>query len=269
MKPSLNRLFVLVLGLSLSSTFVIAQGQVNAEAEIKEGLSYIQARKFKEAVKAFDRAVEKDPENAFAHYGLALSLANSKEYREAIRPLLRSLQLNPHPHWGNVTEPMVLSLLAEVEHNANLKAKTYEITYDYDRFKDLTTVRVDVGQALLGLELIVGYSASGYLPTKPDHFFFVFDSYSRDWRFLEERNRELNLLVDGQPLQLWVMERVKDKINTSTYGLSVNERLFMTVPYEAFVRIAHAKLIEMQLASSEFRLSDKQTQVLRDLLTSF
>src|SRR2546430_16426129 len=104
MKPSLNRLFVLVLGLSLSSTFVIAQGQVNAEAEIKEGLSYIQARKFKEAVKAFDRAVEKDPQNAFAHYGLALSLANSKEYREAIRPLLRSLQLNPHRHWGNVTE---------------------------------------------------------------------------------------------------------------------------------------------------------------------
>ncbi len=128
---------------------------------------------------------------------------------------------------------------------------------------------MDAGQALLGLELIVGYSSSGYLPTKPDHFFFIFDSYSRDWRFLEERNRELNLLVDGQALRLGVMERVKHKINTSTYGVSVNELLFVTVPYEAFVRIAHARLIEMQLASSEFRLSDKQTQVLRDLLTSF
>jgi len=249
---------------------VIGQSQVSsAEADIKEGLSYIQARKFKEAVKAFDKAREKDPQNAFAHYALALSLANLKEYKEALRPLLRSLQLNPHPHWGEVTEEMVLSLLAEVERNATTKAKSYEITYGYDRFKNLTTVQVEAGQTLLGLYLGTGYLSSGCLPQKPEYFFLRFDSSSRDWRFLEDSSRDLNLLVDGQPVRLGAMERIKDRINASTYGVSVNERLLMLVPYEQYIRIAQAKVIEVQLGGSEFRLNDKQIQAFRDVVSSF
>ena len=220
-------------------------------------------------MKAFDKAREKDPHNAFAHYAHAVSLANLKEYKEAIRPLMRSLQLNPHPHWGEVTEEMVLSLLAEVERNASMKAKTYEITYDYDRFKNQTTVQVEAGQTLLGLYLGTGYLSSGSLPRKPDYFFLRFDSSSRDWRFLDESSRDLNLLIDGQPIRFGAMDRIKDRINTNTYAVSVNERLLILVPFEQYIRIAQAKVIEVQLGRAEFRLTDKQIQALREVLSSF
>lgn len=263
-----NRILVLI-GTCLCLA-VIAQGQgVSADADIKEGLSYIQARKFKEAVKAFDRARDKDPQNAFAHYGLAVALANLKAYKEAIRPLLKSLRLNPDPHWGDINKEMVLSLLAEVERNAKTQAKTYEITYEYDRFKNLTTVQVEAGQTVAGLHFGVGYLSSGYLLSKPNHFFLRFDSHSRDWRFLDESSRDLNVLVDGKPIRLGVMERIKDRINTNRYGVSVNERLLILVPYEQFFRFAQGKVLEMQLGGSEFKFSDKQIQALQDLMGSF
>ena len=85
---------------------------------------------------------------------------------------------------------------------------------------------------------------------------------------MEDYSRDLNLLVDGHPLRLGVMERIKERINANSYGVSVNERLIMLVPYEQFVRIAGAKVVEIQVGAAEFKLNQKQMQALLEMVGS-
>jgi len=85
---------------------------------VREALASFTQRNYNEALRAFQKAVDLDPNNSFAQYGVAVTLANLRRWSEAIEPLRRVLHLNPHPHWGKITEQMVRSLLAEAERNA-------------------------------------------------------------------------------------------------------------------------------------------------------
>jgi len=87
------------------------------------GLTVFQSGKFGEAAKSFQKARESEPDNSFAYYAMALSLANLKLYGSALVPLRHAFLLNPHPHWRNITEEIVRSFLKETERNVKLSKK--------------------------------------------------------------------------------------------------------------------------------------------------
>jgi tetratricopeptide (TPR) repeat protein len=91
---------------------------------VQKGLSYFSARKYEQAVSEFQEAIRAEPNNAFAYYGLGVSYANLKRYKEDVEPLRKSLSLNPHPQWGTINEKMIRDLLAEAEQKAAEAEKT-------------------------------------------------------------------------------------------------------------------------------------------------
>lgn len=99
--------------------------EISAQS-VQEGLKYFNEGKYGEAAKSFQKATESEPDNSFAYYAMALSLANLKRYGSALEPLRHGLKLNPHPHWGNITEEMVRSFLKETERNARLSKQSDE-----------------------------------------------------------------------------------------------------------------------------------------------
>jgi tetratricopeptide (TPR) repeat protein len=113
---------LLICFLCLPATCIAAQ-TADREHEllspsVREALVSFTQRNYDEALKSFQKAVDLEPNNSFAHYGVAVTLANLRRWSEAIEPMRRVFHLNPHPHWGKITEQMVRSLLAEAERNA-------------------------------------------------------------------------------------------------------------------------------------------------------
>ncbi|MDX6557756.1 MAG: hypothetical protein QOF72_805 [Blastocatellia bacterium] len=120
-------LIALTCGSLLSSRAQTSNRESEIDAQsVQEGLKYFNDRKYSEAAKLFQRATESEPDNSFAFYAMALSLANLKRYGSALEPLRHGLKLNPHPHWGNITEEMVRSFLKETERNARLSKQSDE-----------------------------------------------------------------------------------------------------------------------------------------------
>ena len=54
---------------------------------VQEGLNYFKNKKYSEAAKSFQKATESEPDNSFAYYAMALSLADLKQYGSALEPL--------------------------------------------------------------------------------------------------------------------------------------------------------------------------------------
>jgi len=121
----------LLIGLTCGNLLNSRAQSNNREQEIaapsvQEGLEYFKGRKYSEAAKSFQKATQSDPDNSFAYYAIALSLANLKQYGSAHEPLKHCFTLNPHPHWRNITEEVVRSFLKEIESNAKLSEKDGE-----------------------------------------------------------------------------------------------------------------------------------------------
>src|SRR5436189_653503 len=122
---------VLLIGLTCGSLLNSRAQSSDREQEIvapsvQHGLEYFQDKNYSEAARSFQKATESDPDNSFAYYAMALSLANLKQYGSALEPLKHCFKLNPHPHWRNITEEMVRSFLKETERNAKLSGKNGE-----------------------------------------------------------------------------------------------------------------------------------------------
>jgi tetratricopeptide (TPR) repeat protein len=120
-------LIALICGSLLSSRAQTSNRESEIVAQsVQEGLQYFNDRKYSEAAKSFQKATEAEPDNSFAFYAMALSLANLKRYGSALEPLRHCFKLNPHPHWHNITEEMVRSFRQETERNAKLSEKSDE-----------------------------------------------------------------------------------------------------------------------------------------------
>src|SRR5882724_1207079 len=118
-------LIALTCGSLLSSRAQTSNREPEIVAQsVQEGLQYFNDRKYSEAAKSFQKATESEPDNSFAFYAMALSLANLKRYGSSLEPLRHCFKLNPHPHWRNITEEMVRSFLKETERNAKLSEES-------------------------------------------------------------------------------------------------------------------------------------------------
>jgi hypothetical protein len=150
------------------------------------------------------------------------------------------------------------------------------VNVSYDRFKDETNVGINymtvkgasVGEVMLGgdyqLELRASYTYPGRTPVTPKRVVLHFFSSSKDWLYLKDYQRELNVLADGERLPLGTMERV----NSHVGGSYVSESLALALPPDTFAKIARAKVVEMRLGHTTFKLKDKHLDALRALADS-
>ena len=73
-----------------------AQKLVHASMRFEEGRMALEAQDFKAAEAALTEAVQGDPENADAYYGLALALGHQQRYVEAVKPISLAVMLRPN-----------------------------------------------------------------------------------------------------------------------------------------------------------------------------
>ncbi|MEN8256090.1 MAG: tetratricopeptide repeat protein [Verrucomicrobiota bacterium] len=74
------------------------EGQINPEAAsqyLAKGSELHAAKKYREAVEQYGKAITANPSEPTAHYNLGLSRYELKQYREAIRAFLDALKLDP------------------------------------------------------------------------------------------------------------------------------------------------------------------------------
>ncbi|HEX8845823.1 MAG TPA: tetratricopeptide repeat protein, partial [Pyrinomonadaceae bacterium] len=60
-----------------------------------QGIEHYRAGRFKEAVEAFERAIELKPDYAQAHNDLGMAYVGAGRYTEAITQFLQAIQQNP------------------------------------------------------------------------------------------------------------------------------------------------------------------------------
>ena len=75
--------------------FEKAQAKVEQDPGIAEGTRFFQAGQFEEAIAAFQRVIDRSPDNVDANYGLALSLLRTGQLDEAIGYLEKVKELKP------------------------------------------------------------------------------------------------------------------------------------------------------------------------------
>jgi hypothetical protein len=152
-----------------------------------------------------------------------------------------------------------------------------KIETKYDRFRNQTTVRLEPyyvqGTApkldpLAGIEISAGFVYEGQTLTKhPDEVLFGIVSTSADG-FRYDQDRGLIALVDGERVDLGQMDRVDASYKKK--GIVIPDRYYVEVlaismKYDVFLKIANAKVVEMQAGRREFKLRDEHLEALRDL----
>ena len=147
-----------------------------------------------------------------------------------------------------------------------------KIESSYDKFKDQTTVSVKYLSPLpalspVRLDIVAAFLYPGKTVTKPSIVALWFQSSSKNWQFLQQR--QLLVIADGERIDLGEAERVDSKVNSSragrySSGVSVSELVGKMVSLETFLKIAKAKSVEMRLGSVEFKLADDHLEALRD-----
>lgn len=138
----------------------------------------------------------------------------------------------------------------------------------YDKFKDETTILV--GPFFIGgtkayfisgskLYLYAAFSYPGQQrPASVKDFYLLFESRSRDWKFL--RTRDIYAVADGERFTLGEASRDAD-----VGRRSVSEDLAFTVPAEVFAKFGKAEKLEVKLGTLELRLKDEHIEAFRDL----
>jgi hypothetical protein len=146
----------------------------------------------------------------------------------------------------------------EFKHNAKIESK-------YDRFEDETHVRLEPKRVLGGFMEDVKMGASffykGQKLSKPEYFIIFFVSDTKGWRFLDEAQRELVALADGERLPIGTLDR-DSKVRSGGW---VSEIMVKEVPYETFLKIVNGKKVEMKLGRYELKLKEEHLEALRDL----
>ncbi len=94
-----NKLTVLALLGILSCSICLAADQEQQKPDPKDfmqsGSKFVQDKKYKEAAREFQTAVNLDPNNAEAHLLLGLTLTNLGDFDKAIQSCLKSVELKP------------------------------------------------------------------------------------------------------------------------------------------------------------------------------
>ena len=107
------------------------------------------------------------------------------------------------------------------------------------------------------LRLFSAFSYPGHTPQIPEKLMIQFIANSDYWKYL--RNHNITFLLDGVSLKLGQVKR-----DSSVGSGNVTEHLLKIISLETFLKIINAKEVEVQLGSTEIKISHEELEAMRD-----
>lgn len=146
-----------------------------------------------------------------------------------------------------------------------ISAQGQEEKVSYDKFKDITTVTrvIPLGEEheqIAGMNLILSFSYPGKVYAKPAKVYFGLSSFSKRWKFLKDADRWAILLIDGDRLDLGILEKSGSEIQ----GGAIYELVGIHVPPETIQKLAKAKTIEIQVGQFEKELAPHHKTAIKE-----
>ncbi len=77
--------------------------------------------------------------------------------------------------------------------------------------------------------------------------------------------RDLSAVADGETLRLGRMSLLSQGVSESWLAEDAKETLEVSIPYEAFLKLARAEYVEFSVGKTTFALRDKNLAALRDM----
>jgi len=154
-----------------------------------------------------------------------------------------------------------------------------KIETNYDGFARETVValkRMSVTcEAVRGLQstlkgVCVSLQASLHCPGKQTDYVrratlrLTFEAKNWDSRH-PANERELTAVADGETIRLGRMNLLSQGVSESWFAEDTKETLEVSVPYEAFLKLALASYVEMSVGKTTFPVREKNIAALRDL----
>ncbi|MDT5124172.1 MAG: hypothetical protein QOC96_3654 [Acidobacteriota bacterium] len=137
----------------------------------------------------------------------------------------------------------------------------------YDRFKNITTIRLDemlLSEKLLSNEKLsfhIEVSYEGEKARQPEEVKLVFSSQSPRMRL--HQSEEAIFLADNERVRsISAVDGLADYYSMTTQF----EKKDVVVKYEDFVKMAHAQTVEMQLGPVETKFDKKVLKALHDFV---
>ena len=89
---------------------------------------------------------------------------------------------------------------------------------------------------------------------------------TKDWQKRHSLGaRALTVVADGERLRLGQMSLVKQDVDPQQFVDVMKEVLEVSMPHQTFLKIARAAAVEMRVGQTEFNLTEKNIEALRDL----
>jgi len=115
-------------GISLQSAQTTTPGTHPQVASVKtSAYSYLKAKRYQEALVAFEQAIQLDHTNALFYNGKGLALDNLKRYQEALLAYDRAIQLDPKNSMTYINKGTTLNNLGRYEEGLVAHNKTIEL----------------------------------------------------------------------------------------------------------------------------------------------
>jgi hypothetical protein len=139
----------------------------------------------------------------------------------------------------------------------------------YNAAKDITTVVLGFsevgGESPYGLYISANSFYAGKTATAPNQIKLVIMRITPEDKIKSAPLRDLIFLVDGEELNLGLMETTSQQTNMDLRL----ETLEASLPYDSFVKLANAKIVEGKLGTAKFRLTDSNLNFMRSFASRF
>ena len=141
--------FLLVISILLYLTPINSFAATTAKEYYQQGCNYYEQKKFDEAAKSFEKAVELKPDNAIYHYNLGTTYCNLGKYEEALKHLKKVVELTPKSQAGKYAKETLEELkkqfpnltYSEKENETNEEPKsTPKETISYAGDRDVVNI---------------------------------------------------------------------------------------------------------------------------------
>ena len=146
-----------------------------------------------------------------------------------------------------------------------IHALSVELEIKYDRFKKQTVVSTkpyNIPLSKICFSLLATFQ--GETPIKPPETILVgFDSKNNSWRFLTCNTTDL--LLDNESLSLGEGKHRGDVLSSG----GVFESIFYFISFDILKKISEAKQIEGKICNTEFILTPKEHQDIKDFINIF
>ena len=154
-----------------------------------------------------------------------------------------------------------------------------KIESNYDGFKHETVValkRMSITcEAVRGLQstlkgVCVSLQASLHCPGKQLDYVrratirLTFEAKNWDSRH-PANERELSAVADGETVRLGRMTLVSQGVSEGWFAEDTKETLEVSVPYDAFLKLARATYVELSVGKTTFAMREKNIAALRDM----